>query len=251
MAERRRSRGLGGRIAAGLAFAAVAAAMTAGMIVYAGRRRGRAPGPQSAFWPAPGEPGPWWSGPIPAGRTVPAAFQLPRGKRVLVFPDDMYSPVTHPAAKRELVEKVNEMLLRKRLAVRAVRYDELDYLEATEPQFDQWAVATVGRKLQADLVIYILLEPLTLKHTLADTLWHGRFAGRVRVVDVRKGRIWPEDPAGRLVRVVEQPSDDPSSTYHRQLVVRLAEKLGEKIGNLFVEHPEETMPTPDWLDPPE
>ncbi len=251
MAERRRSRGPGDRIVAGLAFAAVAAAMTAGMILYAAHRRGRAPGPQSGSWPAPGEPAPWWSRPIPAGRIVPAAFALPRGKRVLVFPDDMFDPVSHPGAKRVLVEKVNEMLRESRLVVSVVTYDELKHLEQTEPQFNQWAVATVGRKLGADLVVYVLLEQMTLKDTPADTVWHGRFGGRVRVVDVRKGRIWPEDSAGQVVRVVELPSDDPSSTYRRQLVGRLAEKLGEKIGNLFVEHSEETMPTPDRLDPPE
>jgi hypothetical protein len=176
-------------------------------------------------------------------------YELPPKKKVLVFPDDMFDPVSYTPAKRALARKVGDMLAEKRVAADVIPYDELKDLEETEPDFHLLEVGTVGRKLGADLVIYIILEPLRLKDSPDDTLHHGRFGGRVRVVDVRQGKIWPEDSAGKVVRIVEEPSDNPSSSYRQQLAVQLGEKLGEKIGNLFVKHYEETMPTPDRLDP--
>ncbi len=180
---------------------------------------------------------------------VDPEFALPPKKKVLVFPDDVFHGVSYTSAKRALADKVGDMLAEKRVAADVVPYDELKDLEEAEPNFHLLEVATVGRKLGADLVVYIVLDPLSLKDTPADTMYHGRFGGRVRVVDVRKGKIWPEDSAGKVVRIVEQPSDNPSTTYAEQLVVRLGENLGEKIGNLFVKHYEETMPAPERLDP--
>jgi hypothetical protein len=185
---------------------------------------------------------------VPKAQVGPE-LALPPEKKVLVFPDDVFHRVRYSTAKRALADKVGDMLAEKRVAADVVPYDELKDLEESEPNFHLLEVATVGRKLGADLVIYIILDPLRLKDSDADTLYHGRFGGRVRVVDVRKGKIWPDDSAGKVVRIVEQPSDNPSSTYAEQLVIRLGQDLGEKIGNLFAKHYEETMPTPDRFDP--
>jgi len=176
--------------------------------------------------------------------TVPAEFELPPAKKVLVFPDDMFSPLSYPPAKRSLAKKLNDILAEKKLAADLIPYDELRDLAADDADFNKLEVATVGRKLGADLVIYIVLDPLMLKDAPEDSLWHGRFGGRVRVVDVRKGRIWPEESVGRQVSIVEQPADNASETYGEKLALTLGAKLGEKIGFLFAEHKEEIMRQP-------
>ena len=160
----------------------------------------------------------------------------------------MFNPLSYPPAKRSLAKKLNDMLAEKEAAADLIPYDELKDLATQDPDFNKLEVATVGRKLGADLVIYIVLAPLTLKDSPADSLWHGRFGGKVRVVDVRKGRIWPEESVGREVAIVEQPVDNASETYGEKLALTLGEKLGEKIGFLFTDHKEEIMkpPTPKF-----
>ena len=70
------------------------------------------------------------------------------------------------------------------------------------------------------------------------------FGGKVRVVDVRKGRIWPEESIGREVAVVEPPADNASETFGEKLALTLGAKLGEKIGFLFTDHKEDIMRPP-------
>ncbi len=170
---------------------------------------------------------------------MPAEYKLPNRKtsKVLVFADDMFNPLSYPPAKGALTEKVNQMILEKKLAAEVVPYDRLRDLQAAEPDFNRLSVSTVGRKLGADLVIYVLLNPLSLRDSPADTLWRGRFSGRVRVVDVHRGRrIWPEQSAGREVRVVEPQTENPSPTYSRQLALKLGDHLGKEIAQLFHVH---------------
>ena len=95
--------------------------------------------------------------------TVKAEFELPPKKKVLVFPDDMFNPLSYPPAKRSLARKLNDMLAEDGLAADLIPYDELKDLAAEDPDFNKLQVAVVGRKLGADLVIYIVLDPLTLK----------------------------------------------------------------------------------------
>ncbi len=173
--------------------------------------------------------------------TIDAKFPLPENKRILVLPDDMFNPLSYPPAKRALARKINDMLAEKNVAADLVPYDELVDLIAAEPDFNKLSVSTVGRKLGADLVIYVLLDSLQLKDSPADSLWHGRFGARVRVIEVGQGRIWPEEPTGHEIAIVEPSTENLSETYGEKLALVLAYKLGEKVGYLFTDHKEEIM----------
>ena len=164
---------------------------------------------------------------------VPAQFKLPKGKRVLVFPDDMHQPVAYPPVKRALAEKVSKVLLEKKAVASAVPYDELVDLQASEPTFNRLAVSTVGKRVGADLVILVSIDEFRLKDSPVGTLWRGRFAGKVRVVDVKEGRLWPDESAGRPVAASEPVCDNSSEIYGTVLSRQLAEKLGSEVAGLF------------------
>lgn len=169
---------------------------------------------------------------------VPAVFDLPGGRKVLVFPDDMLRPVSYPPIKRALAEKVNQLLIRHKLAAETVPYDRLIDLQGAEPDFNSLAIGTVGRKLGAQLVIFVAIDRFSLKETPISTMWQGEFAAKVRVVDVRrgKGRLWPDDPAGYALKVSKRATENPSETYGQELSAELANDLGEKIAGLFRAH---------------
>jgi hypothetical protein len=167
---------------------------------------------------------------------VEAKFKLPPEKTVLVFPDDMTKPVNYPPVKRALAQKLNELLMEKKLAAAVVEHDKLMDLRKAQPDFNRLSVATVGRRLGADLVIYVDIEEFSLKETPMGTLWRGRFEGKVRVVDVKKGRLWPDESAGYPVRVTEPTTENTSETYGAELSRKLARRLAGEICDLFTSH---------------
>ena len=164
---------------------------------------------------------------------VPPRFKLPADKIVLVFPDDVERPVSYPPVKRRLAEKVNELLMEKKLAARTVSHDRLVELRGIEPNFDRMHVPTVGSRCGADLVVYLAIDRFTLKETPIETLWRGRFDVRVKVVDVKTGRIWPDELAGFPISVQEPTTENTSETYGAELSKKLADKLAVEVAGLF------------------
>ena len=166
-------------------------------------------------------------------KKVAAQFTLPKKKRILVFPDDLKQPVSYPPIKRALVEKLNALLLEKKLAAEVIDYGKLDDLRGSDPDFNLRHVPTIGKRLGADLVIYANIQEFRLKDTPVDTLWRGRFAVRVKVVDSQTGRIWPDESAGHPVAVSEPDTVNASESYGIQLSKALAERLAVEIAGLF------------------
>lgn len=172
---------------------------------------------------------------FPKSRVKPL-FELPEKKTMLVFPDDLHRRVNYPPVKRAVARKLNEMIVDKRLALAVVDYDKLTDLRSAEPEFNRLSVATIGRKLGADLVIYVDITEFSLRDSPVGTLWRGRFGGKVRVVDVQQGRLWPDESAGHPVRVFEPTTENSSETYGAELSRKLATRLAEEICGLFTSH---------------
>ncbi len=169
-------------------------------------------------------------------QTVPAKFKLPKKKIVLVFPDDLQNPVSYPPIKRRFARKLNELLRQERLAGETIAYEKLVELQAAEPKFNLMSIPKIGRKLGAELIVYLSIEEFTLKDNPVDTLWRGRFAGRAKVVDVVEGRIWPDESAGYPVSVTTPLAESSSEAFGEELAKLLAENLAVEVARLFHSH---------------
>ena len=166
---------------------------------------------------------------------VPPSFVLPANRTVLVFPDDIKCPLVYPPAKRTLAEKADKLLIEHSMAAKTIPYDKLIDLRNAEPEFNLMSIPKIGRRLGADLVIYVSIEEFSLKDNPIDTLWRGRLTGKVKVVDVLKGRIWPDESSGFSIKIVEPITDNPSRDYGSQLARKLAERIAEEAIGLFHE----------------
>jgi len=165
---------------------------------------------------------------------VPPAFALPPEKTVLVFPDDLIHPISYPPVKRAVAEEVGRLLKENEVVADVVSYDRLVNLQQAEPQFNRWAISTVGKKLGADLVVYVNFQEFSLKDVSVGTLWRGRLGANVRVVDVHEARrIWPDESAGRAVSASEPTTDNASESYGAELARKLAGQLAEEVAGLF------------------
>ncbi|MGB2821364.1 MAG: hypothetical protein WBF17_10310 [Phycisphaerae bacterium] len=171
---------------------------------------------------------------------VEAQFELPSGKTVLVFVDDILRPVSHEPVKIELTNRLNEYLVANKVAARTVSYDRLADLVAGTPNFNLLAVSEVGQKLAADVVLYVQIDEFALKDEAAEQLWHGRLRATVRMVDVAKGRLWPKNrPAGYSLPAVETPTVAQSSDTGADEIARtLAAMMADQVAKLFYEHEE-------------
>ncbi len=168
---------------------------------------------------------------------IPAQFTLPAGQTVLVFPDDLEIDLSYPPVKHRLATKIGRVLIDKKLVDSAIPYNKISELRSAQRDFDQLAPSTIGEKLGATLVIYINIAEFRLKDQPIESLWHGKFSGNVRVVDVKTGRtIWPRDEPWRSITVTERLVEDLSSTYGTKLANTLADKLAVEIAGLFHAH---------------
>jgi hypothetical protein len=108
------------------------------------------------------------------------------------------------------------------------------------------SIATVGRKLGADYVMYINIEQFTLKESAGDTIWHANLEGRLRVVDVQTGkRVWPEESAGHPFKTGMPTMENASPTFAGELTKALCAKTATEICYLFHPHEERRSRPPE------
>jgi len=180
----------------------------------------------------------WFAAQFAPKQKVKAKFEPPRGKKMLVFVDDILSPVNYEPVKIELSRRLNGLLVAKRVAAQTVSYDRLADLMQATPDFNRLAVSEVGRKLGADIVLYVHIDRFSLRDTAADQLWRGRLQATVRMVDVEKGRLWPKDrEAGYMLKEVDTPRmGETADTSADELTKSLTTDMADQISKLFHEH---------------
>lgn len=192
----------------------------------------------------------WFAAQFSPPKKVDAEFELAKGKKVLVFVDDMLNPVSVPLVKIELSRQLGKQLVAHEVAAETVSYDRLADLVAATPNFNRLTVGEVGQKVGADIVVYVQMDEFTLKDEGVEELWRGRLQTTVRVVDVVKGRLWPRDrPEGYPVPAVTTPTQADSEIRAEELTRTLAAQMADRIAKLFYEH--ETPHEGGWPRPAE
>jgi hypothetical protein len=181
----------------------------------------------------------WWAATFGQEQKVDAVFKPPKDKKVLVFVDDVRYPVNYEPVKAQLTEQLNKRLKDNKVAGDAVSYDRLVDLMAVTPNFNQLHVPDVGKRLGADLVLYVEITTFLLRETEATPIWQGKLTASVKWVDAT-GRIWPKDrPEGFPVPPIELPmTENASAGYGAEVARELADKLADKIAKLFYDHTE-------------
>ena len=182
----------------------------------------------------------WMAATLAPPKKIEAAYEMPRHKTVLVFVDDILNPLHYQPIKGELTRRLNAELDRQDLAGRTIPYERVAELTAATPQFDKLSVAEIGRKLGADLVLYVHVDRFSLKDDEVNALWQGRIHTTVRVVDVTEGLLWPKTPPeGYSLPPFETPATvDASPTYATRLTEELAYGISRRIAKLFYKHKE-------------
>lgn len=182
-------------------------------------------------------------------KEVEAVYELPKDKRVLVLVEAKDPTGGYETVKRDLTTFINRQLLEHDLVGNVVPYDALMALRFSTGEYhrrEDMPITAIGEKLEADLVVYVLISEFALKDNPVDVLWHGQFSAYVKVVKVAPGirlrdaRLWPTRRHRRLGYPVD-PVDrgeiaNSSADYGARLTTALSADMADHIAKLFYDH---------------
>jgi hypothetical protein len=190
-------------------------------------------GPESgAIW--------YWMG-AGRGAKIEPKFTFPDGK-VLVLVDDPHECVSHTQADDRLAQHLGEELLRHEAVTTIIDPDSLRFLRRTDPEFERRTAEYIGRKAEADVVLWAQVREYFAPQEVQDTSAAAKFSVSLKILNTRQDRggrplrLWPSDAAGH-VESVELSANDISKLQSKlEVSEALAKKLAPQIARLFYEH---------------
>jgi hypothetical protein len=125
--------------------------------------------------------------------SIQAVYKLPK-KTVLVWVEDYRNPGVSEEAAERLGREITAQFKQHKLAPVVDPDKFVQYRFDKGTAFDQMTIASVGRALGAEQVLYVDLVDYGGDWTLASDMLHPKADIRVRVVDVKTGdTAWPNE----------------------------------------------------------
>lgn len=103
-----------------------------------------------------------------------------------------------------LAERINRFLVDKAKVApeRLLKYENLAEFRSARQDFGLLSPFEVGKAMEADLVLLVELADGGLEKLPGEAYFSGSLNARAAILEVASGqRLWPEDPAGKLVMV--------------------------------------------------
>jgi len=170
---------------------------------------------------------------------APAVYQLPE-KKIVVFVDDRSSIIPRTRLRRTLAHRTTNDLLRvQQIVPAAVEPSAAVRLAQTEDSGHLLSIAEIGRRIGADLVIYI--------HPIRFSLSSGGLPKPiavlgVKIIDTRTGdRLFPIELGSTEHILTATMAAKTGSNYdteqaRKELENSLADFAGLRVAQLFYEH---------------
>jgi len=171
---------------------------------------------------------------------IPAQFEPPEGKTILVLVEDLDKPINYEPVKADLTKMLNRQLVEHEVAAQTIPYARIGELATRSPEeFNNLYVTELGARLGADMVLYVNIDDFGLRDPDAsEELWKGRLQTSVRLVDVTEGRLWPKDRReGHTVDKAQTPTITDNSPTRAEIISKeLAAITADRIAKLFYDH---------------
>lgn len=180
----------------------------------------------------------WFASLFPAA-DLPAEYELPKDQAVLVLVEDPQNVVSYTPIKYELARSINKLLEEHKACSELISPESVLHIKSSCHDYSQLSTAEIGKKLDADLVIYVQITEFQLKDSQYDPVWNGKMSATVRVISVKEGRLWPKDTLGgfQVSDVVRDRHMDTSENYMEKFSAEMAKELAKNIAELFYPHP--------------
>ena len=174
---------------------------------------------------------------------TPQAFKLDRERPTVFFLDDRGFNVRRAPTRERMAAAAERALLGAKAVDRVLDSRAATAVVSGEPRGDLLPISEVGRKVNAEVVIYVVPEVFTLSTDGQTFVPTARL--RVKVLDaVADTRLWPEDREGYVLDVTattRQGSPPADASGARQAEDEFADLVGRRLAELFYSHEADTV----------
>jgi hypothetical protein len=158
-------------------------------------------------------------------------------KKVLIWVDDAYLAQPHHLLRRELTNQLASNLRQNQAVADLVDYSQMARFRQTNPNYADQTIQQLGRQMQADEVLYIMIDKFQLQHQAGKGFYRPQLSGYSKVIDVATGnRLWPVDQSRRPFSIGGQLTEGQGQIYEDKQVKELSKQLVEIIAPSFYEH---------------
>lgn len=173
--------------------------------------------------------------------TVPAQYELPEGKSVVIFVDDRGNRLGRSDLRLSIAEAAEQALLTRRRAPDVIDGRAAIMAARGERFGEPMSMVEIGEAVEADLVVWVGVDQFTLSPD--GTSFIPAATVRVRVIDVASGeRLWPTGEDSRTgyrlsLSMPQQQGTTPSNRSEMLMAQdQLAAWTGLGVGQLFFKH---------------
>lgn len=172
--------------------------------------------------------------------TKGAAYELDPDRTYVIFIDDLRSSLPKRSLRDVIAQTAEEYILAEKLLPpdRLLSATATRRVAASETNENKMPIAEVGRRVGADVVIYVTIDGFMLSRDGVSAM--PTALSRMKIIDVTQNqRIWPSNDEGYsvIVQPNRQQGDLPKDLSGRNaLEVALAKRLGLAIAQTFYKH---------------
>lgn len=151
----------------------------------------------------------------------------------------------NPVFARALHDIIADQFTERKLKAKVVPFDELARLRSENADFSTWSVQRIGRRANAEQVLYIRIETFIIHEEPGHPLIEPKVDMRLKVIDARASakegsvQLWPPEPEGRQIALSRAPKEAGTSRHIDDEVKKLARQSGRIAARIFVEYDEE------------
>lgn len=175
-------------------------------------------------------------------------FELTTG-RLAIVTDYARPAQTNPVFDLNLYNRIFAQFRENEVPCQIVPYGDVVRLRQSNPEFAKWSVQEIGRRLNAEQVLYLRIEQFQLLRSPRDPIITPRVALRVKVVGVHEpsvhARLWPErdaDPDGRTVTHTRPPKEAGDFELSDAETAKLARETAHFVARFFHKYDLEVKP---------
>lgn len=156
-------------------------------------------------------------------RTIPAEYDLSarKGKKILVLVEQPIWLEAEVNFRYQLTNKINDRLIKdiKFEQEQLVSYDELSRYRSTQPDFSLLSPVEVGKALEADFVLLVVLNRYKLNRVVESNYYNGLLDSGVVLLDVvSTDKLWPVDDKSKIIKVGFDAKTGDRKTANNRLV---------------------------------
>ncbi len=174
---------------------------------------------------------------------IPRVYQLDKDRPTVIFIDDRAMNIQRSPTRERIAAAAERALLDHGAVARIIDSRAAAAVVTNEPRGKLMAISEIGRKVGAEVVIYVTPDSFALSTDGQTFAPSARF--RVKILDaVTDKRVWPEEREGHVLTVsasTRQGTTPSDAAEVREAEDRFADLVGLRLAQMFYAREADTV----------